>query len=366
MKPTEQAQHAWEPAPRLVNGSATAGYRPRTGLNAPDYEGWELFLYWKMLKPWCRAIVAATVALVIATFVLTALVLPRWYEATALIRPASQELPAFQQSGISATGFNTMASSLGASLGFSGGAADAKEQLAILNSYDFTVALIHGHRLESRLIRKSRDGAWLKVSSVTNLLWQVQPNPDWRLYRTMSRRFRAGYNESSGNLQLTLLDRDPAMARTILGYYVDGLRDKLKLRVVKSSEAAVKALEDEVARAADPMLRAQLDQVLATQIQQGATAEVQADFAFTVIEAPIVPEAFSRPRVWLDCLAAAFFTPLLLVAWIVIHGRMRSSYRAFRNWEVFIEAEAEGSSSDRPESQSWRGKTTMSDGPAHP
>ena len=65
-------------------------------------------------------------------------------------------------------------------------------------------------------------------------------------------------------------------------------------------------MKDEAGRSSDPMIEAALYQLIATQIQREKMAEVQADFAFTIIE----PSAASDLKVWpsttLFCLLAAF------------------------------------------------------------
>jgi uncharacterized protein involved in exopolysaccharide biosynthesis len=330
----EQAEQSSE-TKALRNWVAVDGHWAPAGMSVPaGNPGAGFFVYLEILKPWRRTIIATTVAMAAATLLLTGLALPRWYEATAVIRSASQEPNTFQQLGINATGINSMASSLGSVMGLATNDTDSQEYISILNSFNFTTAVARQHGLSDHF-RPSwpRQAIRSIVKAVVSLLPSGEArtiNPDWDLYKLMNSRFRADFDHRTGNVNLSFLDKSPEMARTILGYYIGDLRTKLQLRITRYSRAASRALEQEIAATQDPTLRIQLDEILATQLQQEKTAAVQADFAFTVIEPPVIPNSFSRPTVLLDSLAVLILTPILLAGLIVFREQLENSYARFK------------------------------------
>jgi len=155
--------------------------------------------------------------------------------------------------------------------------------------------------------------------------------PDrWTLYRLMSSRLQASFEGSTGNFTLKFIDPNPAEAKRILSLYIDSMRQKLRDRAIASSEAAVKALRVAVSNTSDALMAGQLDQLLAQQLQQLGTAEVQADFAFVVVDPPMVPPAPYFPRPLIDSLAAGIITPFLVGAWLISRERLREVSKFFR------------------------------------
>ncbi|MGO9062629.1 MAG: hypothetical protein ACLQU2_35480 [Candidatus Binataceae bacterium] len=143
------------------------------------------------------------------------------------------------------------------------------------------------------------------------------------LSRLMLSRLDCTYEEGTGNLTIKFIDPDPAVAARILTLYVDSLRHKLRDRAIASAAAAVKALQTATADTSDALIVGQLDQLLAQQIQQLETSEVEADFAFVVIDPPIVPPAPYSPQTLVNTLAAGILTPFLMCGWLILRERMR-------------------------------------------
>ena len=59
-------------------------------------------------------------------------------------------------------------------------------------------------------------------------------------------------------MTLTFIDKDPELARSILNLYIDRLRDQVRAQTVRDNKAAERSLEQEAAKATDPLLRDQL------------------------------------------------------------------------------------------------------------
>src|SRR6516165_5648244 len=109
-----------------------------------------IFEHWQLVKPWWRKIAVATLAGVVITFLLCELVLRKWYQGSAIIRPASQQGPIsplammFGSSSIS----QALSNMIGTTTSLSGQLpSDAAEYTDTLQSYQFTTALIERHKL---------------------------------------------------------------------------------------------------------------------------------------------------------------------------------------------------------------------------
>jgi len=291
----------------------------------------QLLEYWLIIRPWKRRIIAATAAAVALTLVLTGFVMSPWYQAEAVIRPASQEGP-------NSPTANWIGSSAGGTLAALGMAAglgqsipsDASEFMLVLNSYDFTTNLIQRHRLEPIVDRVGHFG---QIMAFINRLFgttavggakasQAGDETKWRRFKTMQQRFQQDYDDKLGNLTLTVVDRNRETARAILNDYVEDLRAVIRNRALHDTTTAVASLEEELDKTSDPMIRTQIARLIAQQIQQEKMAQAQADFAFTVVEPPYTRAHAVKPQVVLDCVLVALLVPLMFVVSLVFYHRV--------------------------------------------
>lgn len=108
----------------------------------------------------------------------------------------------------------------------------------------------------------------------------------WQALRALSAASEITYDRRAGNIVLSLRLRQGAVAQQVLGAMIDDLRADLRARVVSDADASVDSLEHQISQTADPLLRQQLYQQVAFDLHRAATAKVQADFAFEVIDPP--------------------------------------------------------------------------------
>ena len=278
---------------------------------------WQHYLKLIYRQRWQIAV--CTILSMAITLVCTKFLMTHWYQAVTLLRPASQE----PQSSFSLG--TILSSAAGASSGplgniFGPTAQDAEELLAMLGSVDFNANLAERNKLGPVIMRH--------VPLSTRLMLAItggssQALSRWALFRLMQSRLDCAFDENTGNFTLKFIDPDPAQARRILTLYVDSLRGKLRDRAIASSAAAIKALQTAVSSTSDALMVGQLDQLAAQQLQQLGTAEVQADFAFVVIDPPMVPPTPYFPRPLIDTLAAGILTPFLMCAWLILRRQMR-------------------------------------------
>jgi uncharacterized protein involved in exopolysaccharide biosynthesis len=295
------------------------GLSPAAELGAP---AWQRDVRLIFSRRW--QIVTCTVLAMLITFVCAKFLMTRWYQAVTLLRPASQE-PQNSLSLGNILGSMTSGSSGPLSSIFGTTAQDAQEMLAILASVDFNAKLAERNKLVPRLMRHKPIMARLLMA----LTGGGRATSAWTLNQLMQSRLDCTYDDHTGNLTLTFMDPNPAEAGRILGLYVGSLQQRLRERAIASSEAAVKALQTAASKTSDALMAGQLDQLLAQQIQQLETAEVQADFAFVVIDPPTVPPMPFSPRPLIDTLAAGILTPLVFCGLLLLRERQRNLSRFF-------------------------------------
>lgn len=261
----------------------------------------DLLPYLRTLKLHWGGIAVATLLTVAVTGVLTAFAFPKWYRAEAVIRPIAQ--PAIQGR------LAGMLGSVGGGLGGLGGAAgllgaggnsDAEEYIAILEGFRFSVALAKRHELEAELLKPG------PLHFLTQWLGLKPGDVDWRIYRALKKRLAVSYSIKTGNITLQYQDKDRVQAQRVLLYYVDDLRDLLRRRAIEDASVAIKSMLAEAGATPDTLLQTQLYELIARQMQQRKLAEVEADFAFRVLDPPAASDKPYRPQVPLDCALAGF------------------------------------------------------------
>jgi len=248
---------------------------------------------------------ATSVATLVCAF-LALFVMAKWYRAEAVLRPVSELMP--NRLAVSERPLNV--SSL---LDQVVPTSRAEELMATVESFQFGLAMVRNHHLERALLATKR---WRP--------WNRHPDPSWEIFRTLQERFSCDYSISTGNLTLYYQDRDRTMAQTILGFYVDDLRAKLREEQVGTTTATAKSLRDEAGSTPDTLLQQQLFQLIAEQLQQQKLAMVDANFAFKVIDAPRASDRPYSPSVLL--VTGLAFVVTLFISCLIILTREQLTY----------------------------------------
>jgi hypothetical protein len=267
-------------------------------------EAIDLLPYLLVLRDSWRTIATVVVLAVAATFFASKFLIRRSYRAIAIVRPT----PRFaMQSRLSGSSMPENLASL-ANVTGGRGADEAQEYTTILQSFAFTTALIERRRVDP-------PGAGI-VGRLLSLL-AGSDDPQWQQYRQMADRFSCDYSALTGNLTLYYQSDSAPDAQRVLGYYIDDLRDKLRQRDVQQANTAIDSMKSEAHATSDYLLQTQLYELIARQLQQLKLAEVQADFAFTVLEPPIAPRRPYRPAIPLNCGLAALLGALGAGIWVL-------------------------------------------------
>jgi uncharacterized protein involved in exopolysaccharide biosynthesis len=264
--------------PELTRLESARNYETYSELNAAyDEIEFGAWLSWFSLH-W-RLLVVFLLCGMIASIVLSQLTLTKWYRAEAIIRPVSRSSIQNRLSSVGALPISGIGSLFSAA-----NSSEAEEDMTILKSYAFQLALAERHDLKQDLLRTHLP-AWVSL---------ILPAPGndvrrikWREYKALQKRFSCEYRTKTENITIYFLGRDPHQAEATLGYFIDDLREKLRKQEIDRTSAALDSLNQQVATISDAMLQQRLYELVAKQIQERTLAKVQADFAFTVLEPPI-------------------------------------------------------------------------------
>ena len=258
-------------------------------------------------------------------FLTTALLSTREWAAQATLRPVNKETQMESFMGIAeasvASGFGGAASLLG----MGAESDEAQEYSSILSSFDFSLRVVRQHQLALYILAKRpawynplRWLAW--IGRIPSMLVGSggKGDSDWKIYQYTQDHFRVEFNTETGNLDLTFIDEDPVMARKLLNWMVSDLREILRAHEVESSRNALASLRTEAARTLDVYLQSQLYQFAAVQMENLQMAAAQSDFAFKLIQSPVVPDKPSSPRPVLDAVIAGAVGALGAILWILV------------------------------------------------
>ena len=226
-------------------------------------------------------------------------VMTKWYRAEAVLRPVSEVMP-------NRLAVSERPLSVSSLLDEVVPTSRAEELMTTVGSFQFGLALVKNHHLEPALLSTKH---WLP--------WNQHPDQSWEIYRTLQKRFSCDYSIITGNITFYYRDRDRAMAQTILGFYIDDLRAKLREEQVATTTATAKSLKDEAGSTPDTLLQQQLFQLIAEQVQQQKLAMVDANFAFKVIDAPKASDKPYSPSV-LMVSGLAFVVTLFLSCLVIL------------------------------------------------
>lgn len=273
----------------------------------------DLTLYVGELRDEWRLIAEIVFVVALATALYDHFLATRWYHSTAILRPISTSVVEGRITGsLGGLGGGAVGEMGGLAATLGTGSNDADEYTAIVGGFSFNNTLWKRHQLAAELFEAS----WLQ-----RIVYYFFPtnstNRDWRAYGILLDRFDCGYSHSTGNMQLAFTASSPKEAEQILGYYIDDLRDLLRARSIRDAAAAIASLREEALSTSDPLMRSELYSLEAKQVERKKIAEVEADFAFRVLDRPAAPDKKYSPRTLLDCmvagLLAAFATAGLIL-----------------------------------------------------
>ena len=290
-------------SPAAPDAAARLLAEPGYGDDLRDYLA-PLLLHGKLLA-------MITVLATLAAFAFSKYQLTRWYQAIAIIKPMTPQQTAGHLQGLLG------GANLGTLSDFVGGQYNsdaAQEYITILTSFSFVTAMVEQHHLDAELLPPGTS-------------YSSSDARQWAMYRIMLGRLRCDYSVKNSSITLSFEDPSRERARRILGYEIDDLRAKLRSREVRNAADAVASLNQQVKKISDTLLVREIYELIATQIQRQELAEIEADFAFTVLQPPVSPDLPVWPRVLVNALGAGFIALVLSSIYILLIDAWRESRR---------------------------------------
>jgi len=280
----------------------------------------ELLRFWRIIAPRMKWIAAAAFCVALGVFLYNFFLTTWYYQATAIILPVdSSDQGMSEDIGGTTGGAGGLAAML---LGQSDNQTISQYYIGIMNSFDFTKALVKRYHLASRIIAKQGgDPA------------SMQP---YDVYQWINGNFTTDYDFKSSDVTITYIDPDPAMAEEVVSYYLQSLQDKLRNEAISSADVAAKTLQEEISHTSDTLLQQQLYSLMALQIQRGKLAQLQGDFAFKVIEPPMVPNVKYSPHSGKAGALAGLLTILAMCSWFIFREWLRQARSHLQAWEQHI------------------------------
>ncbi|HLX38707.1 MAG TPA: Wzz/FepE/Etk N-terminal domain-containing protein [Candidatus Binataceae bacterium] len=264
---------------------------------APLYRAWKLLAF--------ITIVAMLAAYVVSKFELTP-----WYQASAIIKPMTPQQTAGRMQGLLGGG---NLGTLGEFVGSQYNSDAAQEYITILTSFNFVTALVERHHLDDEVLPA-----------------RTFPDADarrWAIYRAMLQRVRCDYSVKNSSINLSFADPSRERAQRILAFEIDDLRERLRSREVHNAADAVASLNQRLKTISDSLLAREIYELIAVQIQRQELAEIQADFAFSVLQPAVAPDLPIWPKALINALVSGFLAMVLVSACILVIDAWRESRR---------------------------------------
>jgi capsular polysaccharide biosynthesis protein len=258
-----------------------------------------------LLRQW-KLLASVTILATLATFAFSKFQLTKWYQAIAIIKPMTPQQTAGHLQGFLGGGNMGMLSDF---VGSQYNSDAAQEYITILTSFSFVTAMVEQHHLEAEIMPPGRPDRDLDARQ-------------WATYRIMLGRLRCDYSVKNSSMTLSFEDPSRARARRILGFAIDDLRERLRSREVRNAADAAASLTEQLKRIPDTFLAREINDLIATQIQRQQLAEVEADFAFTVLQPPVSPDVPVWPRVMVNALGAGLVALILAaISFLLVEAR---------------------------------------------
>ena len=258
----------------------------------------EFIHYAELLSQRWRLILGATFVVALAMAMAVRVGMPKYYRAQATITPEPPKKWLSDMTGVS----NDKASSsemlqMLTRPDQTDNTLVSQRLVATLRSYTFTTDLQERYRL---------------VSPVTD---SNETRTAWQLFQKISANFDCEYDFVSGNLTLYYFDYQPAQARWALRFYIEALRDQLRQVELAEAKVAYTSLQAAMTTTSDSLLRTELSEFVAQQIERASLAQAESNFAFEIVDSPYVPDAPAGPSARRFAMIAGLLTFLALCGW---------------------------------------------------
>lgn len=214
---------------------------------------------------------------VIATGVVSFL-LPKIYEAKAVILPVSRQEPAAAEKSVMAAQFG----------------------LAVPDATDSSevVSLLESNVLKARIFKKC--GLLPMLVEEEDLKGKSENERLWEGIRALRKTLRVDFKRKENIIELSMQHREPAVAVRVLACMLEELTGQITGEAKRVADTNRRYLESLIDETSDPFIKAKIYSLIAEQIETSMLTEVKENFAFKVIDPPLEPDRKVKPNIPLN------------------------------------------------------------------
>jgi len=212
---------------------------------------------------------------VVATAIISLIMTPV-YESKAVIMPTTQT----KDIGVG--------SMLAQQFGISGPSSPmATEVVSLLKSNTLRERIIKRYNL-LKLFFEDNYEELKKQKNENELLWMG--------LRRFDGITKVNFKQKDNTIEIVVGYKDPKIARDLVNYTLAELTDYMSSEAKRVAETNKKYLESQLENTADPFIKTKLYTLIAQQLETAMMAEVKENFAFKVLDAPMIPDKRSKPK----------------------------------------------------------------------
>lgn len=294
----------------------------------------DLAVYLKIL--WKRRrLIAAIVAICFVTTTVAVFLMKKTYQASAVIAPVdNSKLP-------NIGGLGSLASSFS---GILGGSSNSEEINSLLNSNILREEVIIKYNLLHVFFEDRWDAekkTWHEPTAFQTFYYSTilgveeeklkQPGV-WDGLRFLEKKLKIKKDTKENTLTITFEYQDPVITARIVDHFIDGLNDHMSGEAIRVAQANRKYLEAELEKTFDPLLQQKIYAMIAQQIETATLAQAKENYAFKVLDPPMVPDKKIKPKkLLLMALSVfvSFFFAIFIAIFLENKEELRRKYFSF-------------------------------------
>lgn len=290
----------------------------------------DLLELWKVI--WKRRIlIVVIVGAMVAMTIVASLCMTNIYRAEAVITPVETKSGG---GGMAAALMQQMGGGLGSLIGLPQSSSSTEIKL-LLESNVLRKKIIHDYNLLHVLFSKQWDDekkAWKKkevslnpVAWISKLVAALRP-VDKKVIkkspgipdeldglRKLEKMVNINRDIKDNYITISVQFDDPDMAAAMVGYFLAALNNHMSLEAKRVATINKKYLEEQLSQTTDPLIQQKLYNMIAQQIETSMMAAVKENFAFKIIDPPIVPDRKIKPKRAQMVVLSFFFACFLAV-----------------------------------------------------
>lgn len=297
----------------------------QTVTNSENEHGLDLIEIWLVLwnKKWLIIGLSFLCCVAILLFSLT---LPNMYKSSILLSPQKQE----QSGGLSSLAgqFGGLASVAGINLG--GSVDETGVYLEIIKSKDFLYEFIKNNNVKVNLFAAKK---WDKESNTLKLDESVYKNSQWLVddktqktleptiyetYELFLKKLTINQDKITGLVEIEFEHINPHTSKKYVENIAKLINKSVREREIAEKKESIKFLNEQLSKTNVAEMKNVFYTIIEEQTKAMLLAEVRKEFAFKIIESPIVEEQKSAPNRAVICILGAVFSVFFICSIILL------------------------------------------------